>query len=234
MDCLGHQIDDQGLHADSDKMKSIWNWPCPQDYNDIQKFLGMVNYLSQFMPDVLAFTSPLSGMSRMRAWTWGLLHKKCFVSLKSITCKSPILKPIDYNRSRENGEHIYLVCDASIARVRSYYGQGVDWQMCRPTGFLLKKFSTAQHSYHTYEQETLAILEGLLCWEDKLLGQEIIIIMDHHTLEFFDTQHVMSLWQIRWYEYLSRFSYTIQYVKGIKNVVANALSHMYCYGTGSQ
>src|SRR5258706_3485724 len=162
MDCLGHWIDDQGLHADSDKMKSIRHWPCLQDYNDIQKFLGMINYLVQFMPDVSAFTSPLSGMSRMRVWTWGLLHKKCFASLKSIACKLPILKPIDYNQTKEYGEKIYLICDTSIASVGSFYVQGVDWQIYHPTGFLLKKFSSAQHSYHTYEQETLAILKGLL------------------------------------------------------------------------
>jgi len=159
----------------------------------------------------------------MRAWTWGLLHKKCFVSLKSIACKSPILKPINYDRSRENGEHIYLVCDTSIAGIGSYYGQGVDWQTCRPARFLSKKFSMAQHSYRTYEQEMLAILEGLLHWEDKLLGREIIIITDHRTLEFFDTQCAMSLWQICWYKYLLRFSYTIQYVEGIKNVITDAL-----------
>jgi hypothetical protein len=227
MDCLGHRIDDRGLHADSDKMKSIRRWPRPRDYNDVQKFLGMVNYLLQFMPDVSAFTSPLSGMSRMKVWTWGPLHEKCFASLKSIACKTPILKPIDYDRAKECGEYIYLVCDTSVAGVGSYYGQGVDWQTCCPAGFLLKKFSSAQHSYRTYEQETLAILEGLLRWEDKLLGRDIIIITDHRTLEFFNTQRTMSLRQIRWYEYLSRFSYTIQYVEGIKNVVADALSRMY-------
>ncbi len=169
----------------------------------MQKFLGMINYLAQFMPDVSAFTSPLSGMSRMRVWTWGPLHKKCFTSLKSIACKSPILKPIDYDQMKEYGEKIYLICDMSIASVGSFYSQGVDWQMCRPAGFLSKKFSSAQHSYHTYEQETLAILEGLLQWEDKLLGHEIVIITNHRMLEFFNTQCSMSLRQIRWYEYLS-------------------------------
>lgn len=29
MDCLGHIIDDKGLHADSDKMEKIWNWSSP-------------------------------------------------------------------------------------------------------------------------------------------------------------------------------------------------------------
>jgi len=39
-----------------------------------------------------------------------------------------------------------------------------------------------------YELETLAILEALLKWEDKLMGYEIHIITDHKALEFFKTQ----------------------------------------------
>ena len=42
MDCLGHRIDRRGLHADADKMKSVRHWPRPRDYNDVQKFLGMI------------------------------------------------------------------------------------------------------------------------------------------------------------------------------------------------
>jgi hypothetical protein len=70
MDCLGHRIDRKGLHADADKMKSVRDWPRPCDYHDVQQFLGMINYLSQFMPDVSAFTSSLSSMSRMKVWHW--------------------------------------------------------------------------------------------------------------------------------------------------------------------
>jgi len=39
-----------------------------------------------------------------------------------------------------------------------------------PTGFLSKKFSSAVQNYCTHEHETIAILEALIKWEDKLLG----------------------------------------------------------------
>jgi hypothetical protein len=38
VDCLGHMIDHQGLHADADKMSRIRNWRQPRNYNDVQKF----------------------------------------------------------------------------------------------------------------------------------------------------------------------------------------------------
>ena len=41
-------------------------------------------------------------------------------------------------------------------------------RLCWPAGFLSKKFSDAQRNYRTFEHETIAILEALLKWEDKL------------------------------------------------------------------
>ncbi|KAG6886674.1 hypothetical protein C0995_005989 [Termitomyces sp. Mi166 len=51
-----------------------------------------------------------------------------------------------------------------------------------------RKFTTAQQNYAVHELETLAILEALLKWEDKLMGYNIHIITDHKALEFFKTQ----------------------------------------------
>ncbi|KAG6882084.1 hypothetical protein C0995_015890 [Termitomyces sp. Mi166 len=68
------------------------------------------------------------------------------------------------------------------------FGQGKTWQTCQPAGFMLRKFTTAQQNYAVHELETLAILEALLKWEDKLMGYNIHIIMDHKALEFFKTQ----------------------------------------------
>ncbi len=68
------------------------------------------------------------------------------------------------------------------------YGQGPTWQECCPAGFMSKKFTSAQHNYQVHELETLAILEALLKWEDKLIGYRIHVIMDHKALEFFKTQ----------------------------------------------
>ena len=62
IDCLGHLIDDKGLHADADKMACIRDWRVPRNYHDIQRFLGLVQYLAHFLPDISAYTSPLSAM----------------------------------------------------------------------------------------------------------------------------------------------------------------------------
>jgi hypothetical protein len=58
MDCLGHIIDDNGIHTDTNKMQKLYEWWTPQNFNDVQRFLGLVQqYLAQFVPNVSAYTS---------------------------------------------------------------------------------------------------------------------------------------------------------------------------------
>lgn len=183
MDCLGHIIDDKDIRVDEDKMARIREWRTPRNYNDIEHFLGLVQYIAHFLPDISAYTRPLHGMTKNEhPFEWRPIHDKCFESIKRLTLKAPVLRPIDPKLN----EPMWLICNALVAGVGAYYGQGPNWKTCCPAGFMSQKFSAAQHSYCVFEIETLAILEGLHKWEDKLLGWKINVIADHRTLTFFD------------------------------------------------
>ena len=52
-DYLGHVIDNNGIHAELDKMQWIREWRIPQNYNEVQKFVGLVQYLALYMPDIM-------------------------------------------------------------------------------------------------------------------------------------------------------------------------------------
>jgi Reverse transcriptase (RNA-dependent DNA polymerase) len=56
-ECFGHIIDDRGIHADTDKMQRVREWRTPRMYNDIQRFLGLVQYLAPCQ--MSAHTQPL-------------------------------------------------------------------------------------------------------------------------------------------------------------------------------
>ena len=77
------------------------------------------------------------------------------------------------------------------------YGQGKEWQNCRPAGFLSKKFGDAEYHHKTHEHEMIAVLEALMKWEDKLLGQKFILVTDHKGLEYFETQKTLLARQFR-------------------------------------
>ena len=120
-----------------------------------------------------------------------------------------MIRPLDYSST----ESVWVVRNASKTGVGSMYGQGPTWDLCRPAGFMSKKFTNAQQHYAIHEQETLAILNALQKWEDKLVGHRFHVITDHKALEFFQAQAQLSNRQRRWMEYMSHFDFDITYVK---------------------
>ena len=46
LDILGHMIDDKGIHPASEKIRNIIDWTRPNNQKKLQRFNGMVNYIS--------------------------------------------------------------------------------------------------------------------------------------------------------------------------------------------
>jgi hypothetical protein len=133
IDCLGHIIDSHGIHTDMDKMHCIQDWRQPHNYNDVQKILGLVQYLSHFLPDISSYTTPLlSMMAGGNAFIWRPLHGKCFQMIKHICCNMLILVPVNLALDMP----IWVICDASVSGVGAMYGQGPEWHNCRPAGLM--------------------------------------------------------------------------------------------------
>ena len=205
-------------------MSWIHSWRTPKSLNEVQQFVGLVEYLAQFMPEVLAHAMPLTGIQRNgHPFKWREVHDQCFQMIKDLACKYLILKPIDLRKE----EPIWLICNASLYGVSALYGQGNNWRTCCPAGFMSKKLSDAQQNYRMFEHETLVIIEALLKWEDKLLGFKFKIITDHKALRYPKTQWKLSSRQIHWIDYMSWFNTEIIYAKGSENHVADCLSHYY-------
>ena len=224
MECLGHIIDDNGIHPDVDKLQRIRDWRTPRNYHDVQRFVGLVNYVANFLPDVTSYTAPLQGMVQNGTpFFWRPIHEKCLQMIKHICYKTPVIWPLDYAST----ESVWVICDASKTGVGAMYGQGLTWDQCRSAGFMSKKFTNAQQHYAVHEQETLAILEALQKWEDKLVGHRFHVITDHKALEFFQTQAQLANRQRRWMDYMSRFNFDITYIKGEYNKVADCLSRYF-------
>lgn len=190
----------------------------PLNYHNIQRFLGLVQYLAHFMPNLAVFTGPLSSITcHGQSFEWRPLHQKCFDEIKALACKMPILRPIDPC----NPDPIWVITDASTSGVGAVYGQGPEWNNCRPAGFMSKKFTPAQHSYYTFETE------ALLKWEDKLMGCHLKIVMDHRALVFINDKWKLAPRLEQWIEYLTQFDFEIIHVEGTKNLVADSFSRYY-------
>lgn len=52
MKFLGHVFDKNGQNVDEDKVKAIINLSTPRNIQDLQRFLGMLNFLNTFIDNL--------------------------------------------------------------------------------------------------------------------------------------------------------------------------------------
>ena len=56
---LGHKISAKGIEADPRKIMAIVDMPNPTTVKELQRFLGLTNYVSKFIPKYAEITVPL-------------------------------------------------------------------------------------------------------------------------------------------------------------------------------
>ena len=167
--------------------------------------------------------NPIIRLCKKRPSIWmDALTRQVFWEHQNTSMQGSNIEPINC----DTNDPIWIITDGSKAGVGAVYGQGPDWKTCRPARFMSKKFSNAQQYYQTHKHETIAMLEALMKWEDKLVGHKFTLITNHKGLKYFETQKNLSDRQVWWWEFLSHFNYTIMHVNGVDNKVADCL---FCY-----
>ena len=82
MDVLGHIIDDEGLKASPEKIARIEAWTTPKNKKQLQEFLGVVNYISQFIPHLRLITAPLTSLTGTEEFVWTATHDQAMENVK--------------------------------------------------------------------------------------------------------------------------------------------------------
>ena len=80
---LGHIIDGQGARADPEKTEAIRGMATPSSVSDLRRFLGMVNQLGKFSPNIAKMSQPLRELlSTKKTWLWGPQQESAFSQIK--------------------------------------------------------------------------------------------------------------------------------------------------------
>ena len=80
---FGCLYDADGVHPDPDKVNIGHTLPAPTNVTELQEFLGMVTYLSPFIPGLSTLTSPLSELLKKDTdFTWNATYEAAFQHVK--------------------------------------------------------------------------------------------------------------------------------------------------------
>jgi len=165
LDILDHMIDDDGIHAAPEKIRTIMDWTRPESQKELHRFYGRVNYISQFIPHIATTTALLTELSGNAEWVWTDLEEAAFEAVKRAADKHKVLRPIDYNKP----DTIWLFTAASPTRTGAWIAQRPTRHAARPAVFHSRKLTPSQSNYLTHQQEPHAIIEAMHAFAPHLL-----------------------------------------------------------------
>lgn len=169
----GHILSCEGVRPDNDKIQALESIKCPDNKKDLLTFLGMVTYLSRFLPNLSTISEPLRNLCKENVkWHWSKQQDSAFMKLKEMIKESPCLAYFDLDKK------ITIECDASEKGLGA-----VLLQEGKPVIYASKTLSSAEKKYAQIEKEALAILFACKRFEQFIFGKEVEVFSDHKPLE---------------------------------------------------
>ena len=90
---LGTQISEKGISPDPEKVRAVKEMPSSSFKQDLQRFLGMIAYLSKFIPQLSEETHFLRELLKKDSlWHFTLTHRNQFDKPRSMVSENISLK----------------------------------------------------------------------------------------------------------------------------------------------
>ena len=96
---LGHVFNKEGVKPDPTTLDAILKMEDPQDVSQLRRWLGMVNYLGRFIPNLSEELKPLNSLFRKDCvWTWGPAQDTAMNKVTAMLSEAPTLAFYDTAR----------------------------------------------------------------------------------------------------------------------------------------
>ncbi|GJP74506.1 hypothetical protein CLOP_g5073 [Closterium sp. NIES-67] len=182
LEFLGHVISMEGIQIDPKKLWAIQEWKPPTNLQQLQSFLGLVNYVRRFIPNMVGLTGPLTNLlQKGTIYEWGEKQQAAFEALTTLLMSPPVLRIADPERPFE------VITDASDIAIRAVlmqdFGNGL-----QPLAYESKKMQSAERNYQVHDKEMLAIVHAFKIWRCHLTGADMTVRTDHKSLQYLRAQ----------------------------------------------
>ena len=173
---LGHVIDSKGISPDPSKTAAITHMDPPKSITELRRFLGMINQLGKFTPNIAELSHPLRELlSVKRAWLWGPSQAEAFSKLKQELTSPQTLALYD------PAADTLISADASSHGLGAVLMQKVENQW-HPVSYASRSMTESETRYAQIEKEALASTWACEKFTPYIQGKTIILETDHKPL----------------------------------------------------
>ena len=170
---VGHVLSGEGLKAHPEKIRAVQDMKQPQSQRELMTFLGFIQYLKKFMPNMADISAPLRKLTEKDVeWKWTETEENSFNKLKKLATEAPVLRFYDPTL------FLTLSVDSSST------GLGcVIMQEGQPIAYASRALTKTQHNYPQIEKETLAVVFGCEKFHQFVYGRNVEVETDHRPLQ---------------------------------------------------
>ena len=226
---LGHIISEHGIEPVPEKLESIKNMPAPKTPKEVKQFLGLAGYYRKFVPRFADIARPMTHLTKLNVeFEWTETCQQSFDILKRTLYEEPILKYPDPNKP------YILYTDASkyawacvLTQAEEHTREdGVKKIVHHPITYVSGLFKGAQLNWATLTKEAYAIYMSVRKLTYYLEDAEILLRSDHLPLKKFLQKNTLNSKVNNWAVEISPYRITFEYIKGIKNTLADTMSRL--------
>lgn len=221
---MGHIMSAQGLKVDGDRVKAILEMPSPTNVTELKRFMGVLNYVSKFIPNLSSLSTPLRMLLRRDVpWEWNHEHAKAETLIKEKLCSSPVLTYYDPTKE------LVLQTDASQSGLGACLMQGG-----QPIAYASRSMTDAESRHSQIEKELAGIVFGVKKFHYYVYGRRTVIQTDHKPLVSIVSKNInkVSPRLQRLQLNLVKYDLDVRYVPGSQMYVADTLSRAALPETG--
>lgn len=229
---LGHELSHHGVRPLDKYVKVVDSFREPKNIEEIQSFLGLVNFVNKWIPNLATLTEPIRELTRQKLGRntditplWQQKQKDAFHSLKKCLSSIPTLGYYDPH------DRTQVMADASPVGLGAVLIQ-YDTNGPRIISFGNKSLSDVEKRYCQTEKEALALVWAIEHFKMYLYGKKFELVTDHKPLEIIFGPRSKPCARIeRWVLRLQAYDYKIVYRSGKSNI-ADPLSRL-CHNTNA-
>lgn len=218
---LGHRLSERGVEAAEDKVAAIKSFRRPSSPEEVRSFLGLVNFVAKFIPNVATLTEPLRQLTKSDVpFEWQQQHTKAFNDLRDSMTKPVILGYYDPK------DRTQVIADASPVGLGAVLVQHNTNGQSRIISFAHKSLTDTEKRYAHTEKEAYALVWAVERFHLYLFGRTFELVTDHKPLEVIFGPRSKPCARIeRWVLRLQSYKYVVKYQAGKSNI-ADPLSRL--------
>ena len=169
---FGHIFGNNGVSADPEKVKTIQNSQPPTSVSEARSFLGMIQYVANFIPVYANITEPLRRLTKKETeWKWEVEEQQALERLRQELTGTQTMAYFDPKKTTD------VIVDASPVGLGAILAQ-----QGKIISYASRALTDVEQRYSQTDREFLAIVYGVEHFHLYLFGSKFTVTTDHKSL----------------------------------------------------